>query len=59
MLTVLLIKRRAQSHTDAVCCYADRNVLCMRIRKQASLEVADAARDPPQGAARLHIDGTK
>jgi len=33
MLTVLLIKRRAQSP-------------------------ADAARDPPQGTARSHIDGT-
>jgi hypothetical protein len=30
----------------------------MRFRKQAPLEVADAARDPPQGTARSHIDGT-
>jgi hypothetical protein len=29
----------------------------MRFRKQAPLEVADAARDPPQGNARSHIDG--
>jgi len=31
--------------------------LLMRFRKQAPLEVADAARDPPQGTARSHIDG--
>jgi hypothetical protein len=32
--------------------------LCMRFQKQAPLEVADAARDPPQGTARSDIDGT-
>jgi hypothetical protein len=30
----------------------------MRFRKQAPLEVADAARDPPQSTARSHIAGT-
>jgi hypothetical protein len=61
MLTILLIERRAQSPADDRLAATQTVPSCAgdfestRLRKQAPLEVADAARDPPQGTARSHV----
>jgi hypothetical protein len=60
MLTVLLIKRRAQSHTDdrLAATQTVPSCECCDFEAKRPLEVGDAASDPPRATARSHIDGT-
>jgi hypothetical protein len=59
MLTVFLIKRRAQSPTDDRLAARQTVQSCVcDFVKQALLEGRRCGRDPPQGTARSHIAGT-